>query len=182
MIRTLLAALWLAAPAAADPSWAQFFDVPAAEVERTADGQREAVRLPGEIQIIRTREGEGWTYAGLDRSDHGAVGCVAAILVELVRPVEDCKGVFTDGERARLHSHLDRVAGFYAGNAVPATTKSAFLDRLAARTTSQGDALQCDALSDDFKPFARSFVGPDSEALIDDLLSVPRLPVLNPCL
>lgn len=181
MIRYLMGCLLLAAPAQADPEWAAFFDAPGAQVERMAEGTREAVTLPGSVQIVRQKQEDGWVYVGIDRSDHGAVGCVARVLREMTRAVTQCPDAFPEQNAAQLDSHTARLSEYYAQNAVPSTTASAFLEDLRSYAQ-QTPKLQCARITPDFLRMADQLMGADSPALIDDLLSTARLPVDNPCL
>lgn len=183
MIRYVLAALLLAAPAEADPAWVQFFEAEGAQIERTADGAREAVTLPGDVQVLRqtSRTDAGWIYSGIDRSEHGAVGCVSRILSDIKRVAAQCEAVLSASQSTQLDAHLERIAVFYAQNAVPPITAETFLADLNAYSV-QDPALQCGEVTEDFVAFADQLTGAASKALIDDLLSAPRLPVMNPCL
>jgi len=171
----------LAAPAMADQSWASFFDAPGAEVERTEDATRETVRLPGDVVVLRQKDQGGWTYSGIDRSPHGAVACMSRILFEIKAVSAQCEGTLSQDNITRLGTHVSRIATFYGENAVPRTSAADFMSDLDTFIAERGP-LQCADITDDFKAFAAQLTGEASTAIIDDLLSVPRLPVANPCL
>ena len=182
VFRTYCAALLIlcALPADADPAWRQFFDAPGAVIERCEDGQREAVQLPGDVQVVRERQGSDWTYIGIDRSDAGAVGCVSRVLMEINRVSSQCPSFLDAAHQVRLSAYLDRLSDFFAANAVPDVSAEGFLARVGAYAA-QDPQLQCADITEDFKRFALQLTDPASEALVDELLGVPRLPVLNPC-
>ena len=182
MIRYLTCLLLLmAAPVQADPSWAQFFNAPGAEIDRSAEGGREAVQLPGDVLVMRQRGADGWSYVGLDRSAQGAVGCVALLLIEVNRAAAQCESFLRADQTQQLRENLTRLSDFYASNAVPATTADAFLAEVAAHAA-QSPPLQCVEITDGFSQMAGQLTDATSKSLMDDLLSVPRLPVKNPCL
>jgi hypothetical protein len=124
---------------------------------------------------------------GIDHSGHGAVLCAWNIYVGLAAVLDVC---FPDEEpelREDLHRGIEAMKEFIVTNSLQPVSK-ADLEAQVARALAQARELstkgQCSALkSEDTVLHAiQSLPREQRRASVADLLSVPRPPVMNPCL
>ncbi|MFT6075886.1 MAG: hypothetical protein ACJAZ1_002818 [Yoonia sp.] len=122
-------------------------------------------------------------YTGLDESGEGAVGCFVTILATIESALQACEATLSDDQAAVQASYLDEALSFYAANAVPPVSRATVQERFDALVASQieGALPYCANLSV-VTNLAEQIFSADSRAEIDGMMSVPRLPVSNPCL
>ena len=88
-----------------------------------------------------------------------------------------------DDQSAIQATYLDEALSFYAANAVPSASRATVQERFDALVASQieGALPYCTNLGV-VTNLADQIFSADSRAEIDGMMSVPRLPVSNPCL
>lgn len=188
-MRALLLALALPAKAF-ENDYAALFATHADRVQQAAPGERR-LELPGPVVVVEITKPDGTRrYDADDLSGLGAAGCAFGLLTELVLKFGHCKGGLSDEELVLLEGHLLTVAHFVAENAYPAMSPAKVRPRLLetlrvhrARLERIG-ALQCDSDDSgrqDAAEIARNLARPGGAAAIDRVISLPRLPVSNPC-
>ena len=126
---------------------------------------------------------EAQQYAGLDESGEGAVGCFVTILATIESALQACEVSLPDDQAAVQATYLDEALSFYAANTIPAASLFTVRERFDALVASQieGARPYCANLSV-VTNLADQIFNADSRAEIDGMMSVPRLPVSNPCL
>lgn len=192
MIR-LIAALALAAlPAVADPlglvDYDALFAQHADRVVTSTDGQQ-VLDLPPSTRITRMT-GDSSTVVGIDLSEGGAPGCIAAILVDVAALLRACPDSFTDAQRGAVETHADRLSRFYAANVLPQVTPEAARLRFDARVadraadwTGRPDWSAAACIADpENAPLLDTVTSNGFRNILESVLAVPRLPVSNPCL
>jgi hypothetical protein len=137
--------------------------------------------LPGGITILHLPDNSS---VATDQSGHGAVLCAWTIYVAIQYVGKTC---FPEDKQTQslLAEEIERIDRFIMANA-PATREQ--VERRKANDLSaegSGQLLQCG--NEQWKWLEDSYTGMQANpqklrAEIDDLLSVPRQPVLNPCL
>ena len=166
---------------------------PGAQVTRNKDGRVESVTLErAGVVISSTRQGDTTQITGEDKSGHGAVLCNWAIYIEVRNSLDIC---FQD-KYPRLHEELDSAIGsinsFIAANSLVPMSEEAGVSAVAARDA----AVRADAAntasgrpprpcSPDIGQMAAAMAHvshDDFQKAVTNLLSVPRPPVMSPCL
>ncbi|MDX8350066.1 hypothetical protein SLH49_18910 [Cognatiyoonia sp. IB215446] len=174
----------LAARAGADPlgliDYEQLFAENADAVE-AADADRDLLQV-GDIVILRGNE-DDVTFMGLDQSGHGAVGCFVSVLASLESALLACEVTLPAEQQAISDDYRARALAFYAENAFPPADPAEVMRRYDALVASEIDLARpfCSdpSVVTDFSD--RLFVA-DTNDEIDGMMSIPRLPVANPCL
>lgn len=186
MMRYVMAVCAMAAVpvhADADPSWVQFFEAPDAVIERGTDAQGkpiEVVHLRGDVQVQRRETETGWSYVGVDFSAQGSVGCMARVLVEFQRIATKCPELTTEAQAEDLRGKIARLSVFFEANAVPSQTAGEFMQDV-QEVVDRDVPFVCADVTPDFLRLRDQVLDPGFAPVMDELLSVPRLPVSNPC-
>lgn len=144
------------------------------EVQHEPDGA-EILNLPYKIQITR-RDGE---VVAVDMGI-GAAGCFLGLMARL-RPMGEQCMTLTPEQRMTADERLARITRFFAANSYPSVSEDAVRQMLVAEN-----------MPDDSCEMAREegWMGavpmylyePAGELMLRAMVSVPRLPVANPCL
>ncbi len=177
------------------PDLTQLATMPGAEVTRDANGVVQAVTLNRSgVVITSVRQGDGSQTTGVDNSGHGAVLCLLSIYIETRTTLDVC---FPD-QYADLHRELDGAIGktlnFVVANSLAPVAMPALQAGIAARETmakTQAAKLGPERVAAACaKPNGAGQMvtamsqqsAADWQKSVADLLSVPRPPVMNPCL
>jgi len=143
----------------------------------------------GGASIQRFRSGGEAIERGTDRSGHGAVLCVWQVFITIRHSVAACAP-----DRADLLAELDRsiaaTNGFIVANSPGPVTLSAVEarahaidDQAIAGFAKLAPAARAKACAADWATQIAARLTPVAvRGWTDDLLSVPRLPVMDPCL
>lgn len=129
--------------------------------------------------------GEPDAVPEIDTSGKGAVLCTHSMLA-LARSFASLCLSGREAEIVRLDAALARFEAFEVkhGGWTPSQA-TGFTERAGASELGKEQS-SCAALDDDAKAamnaLVQEFGSPNSEALVDDMLSVPRKPLMNPCL
>jgi hypothetical protein len=187
-----LAALLVAALAACagrDPSAldvAALAKQPGTEVIRRSEGGREIVEIRRGGVVI-TQEG-GVMTAAVDRSGHGAVLCAWRVSVDTLVALDVCQPGGHDELRQDLARATDAIADFIVANSLTPVRKAdlqAYVAKRRAETQAQSNAAGR-ACSPEFLeqslPMMEAVPHDERAAQTIDMLSVPRPPVMDPCL
>lgn len=180
---TLMAAL-CAGPVAADPldlvDYQGLFAQSADSVEVMSD-TRSALTV-GPVILLRDTT-EPREYTGIDESGQGAVGCFVSILATIESALQACEADLPPEQAQVQATYLQEALSFYAQNTIPAVDQATVQARFDALVASQiaGARPFCTNL-DVVTDLASRLFTPDSRAEISGMMSVPRLPVANPCL
>jgi hypothetical protein len=190
-----LSAFFLLAACGQSHPWGKDYDAlahrPGAKVAMDKDAEGNPARtivVPGQISVVQVRKGKTVLTAEEDISGHGAVVCARDKVIQMRGLLEAC-GTDEDAEReGAMDDSITRINRFIAANSVtPVTLHALEIDagqrialvskeilkhpRAACHTPAQRrwlkkiDALTAEKIEDS----------------TDDLLSVPRPPVLKPC-
>ena len=137
------------------------------------------VKLPNGVVFHQgRRNGKTW-IVGTDHSGHGAVLCSWEISVVLAAALEICPAYRNESLKDSLASAVDRINDFIVANSLFPVSKA----ELEKRAASKREARLC--RSSGVAGMLKSFGSVSHDELmsgIADLLSVPRPPVMNPCL
>ncbi|WP_157139616.1 hypothetical protein [Roseibium aggregatum] len=157
------------------------------------------VMLPGDVLLEMERKDGKIKIATFDQSGHGAVLCAKGIY-QLVRAALDtCQDVENERVSRLVDEALDRMDHFILANSIEPVTMSQLQERDQTRLRklrndligpdASGQLKSCKADVPEHVQFPARLVSEfdktsDEEftARVDDLLSVPRLPAMNPCL
>lgn len=183
----LAVATLLAAPARAEP-WIDYdllLDQHRDEVATSLDASGRAVRQLqlGEVTVTCV-EGEGCSGA-----DPGwPVGCLFTVTAELRAATEMCRIALPASDRKALDRLYARVGSFVAANAVPPMAWGNLEGYAGSLSTPDGRGMvrmtgaDCAAAAELAGRVLPRLLGAEAAVEIDRILSVPRLPVMNPCL
>lgn len=189
-MRYLTLVLLLSTPAKAQ-EWIDFdlvMQQSADQVVMTTDANGQTVRtLDMGDGVIVNCDPDGCT--GTETVSEFAVGCAFSIYAEVAAFAQVCKVPLTAEQAAVVEGAFRDVGAFVAGNAVPprpADYPAEFLARRIAAMSAEFAAAPTDICLDPFETDYGMMLGAlaldlDPEALREGL-SVPRLPVMNPCL
>ena len=178
-----LAVAVAAAPLAADPldliDYEGLFAANPDAVEDISE-LRQILRV-GEVTLLYDRV-EDKPYAGIDESGEGAVGCFVGILATIESAVQACEVTLPDEQLAIQSDYQTRALDFYADN-LPGVDRTTVQDRFDALVSGQVEGTRPFCANIDLvTDLADRIFTPDSAEEIDGMLSIPRLPVGNPCL
>ena len=184
MKRLIALALVCAGPALADPL--DLVDYPTifaenADAVEVVSSARSVLQI-GPMTLLRDTN-EPREYTGLDESGEGAVGCFVSILATIESALQACE-VSLPADQADIQAtYLQEALTFYGANAVPVADFATVKDRFDALVASQisGARPYCNNL-DIVTNLADRIFTPDSRTEITGMMSLPRLPVSNPCL
>jgi hypothetical protein len=159
--------------------------LPGAQTTTTVheDGSEDTeVKLPNGVTFHQVRrDGNAQTFAN-DVSGHGAVLCSWGIYVALEAALEVCPEYRDEPLKAGLNDAIDRINDFIVANSLSPVTKTE-LEKRAASVT--GDVSQLCRPGGPVAAMLKSFKSMPHDKFMSsvaDLLSVPRPPVMNPCL
>jgi hypothetical protein len=157
-------------------------DAPPQAAAQGADAKTNVDALPGEhlsggITVLRNER----ETVEIDESGHGAVLCTWSIYLSIQYVGKTCFPGETETQ-SLLAGEIDRIDRFIMENG-PATREQ--VGQRKARILAGSAKLQCGNddskwLEDAFRAVKTNPAG--LHAGVDDLLSVPRRPVMNPCL
>ncbi|WP_375254169.1 hypothetical protein [Yoonia sp.] len=177
-------AILLAGPALADPL--DLIDYPAifaenAEAVEDISAARSALQM-GDVILLHDPN-EPREFTGIDESGEAAVGCFVSILATIESTVQACEVSLPAEQEVIQRTYLEEVLSFYAANVVPSVDQATVQTRFDALVASQIDGARpyCSNL-DVMTDLADRLFSPDSRAEVTGMLSIPRLPVSNPCL
>jgi hypothetical protein len=165
------------------------------EAQQQADGSiSETVKLPSGVSFVIHHPQKGGTnVTGLDNSGHGAVMCAWEIYVKISIAADICSATDKEDITQRLSGAIRRIDGFIIENS-PTPMSQADLDRrkeriradaIAALARLSNDEATRKCRTDDASRMLERLKSQPAEKFemgVDDLLSVPRPPVMNPCL
>lgn len=150
-------------------------------------GANWSLQMPGEV-VLRRRLHEGsYRYSGADKSEAGSVGCLMLIVSELEAYRRECPAIVNAVQAANMDSAYERITVFAAENTYPpaplAEYRAAFEAGIASKQgrISFTEAENCTS-QEDILSFIGHLYGDNFEALFENTLAVPRLPVITPCL
>lgn len=189
MTRILSGALFVLVAGAAAPQsdWDRMMALPGTTKTVTIasdDSVRTEIRFASGVTFFEVRKDGKSTYFSVDNSGHGAVMCSWTIYVEMSAAMDVCPDP-DPRFKEELTSAIDRIDDFIVANSPLPVTKAAIEERQKAemaRTAKLGAARLC---SGDFAQLLAKLRATPREKFrheVDDLLSVPRPPVMNPCL
>lgn len=178
----------LSAPVAAEPlirfDYGVMFEALADEVIEGPTGAPMLV-LGGGVSIPVQGEGPEATCCALDTSPHGAGGCLGYLLMGTAAFARTCPGAMPDGPAANLASYRDRVLESHARDTQSPRSideaRARFDEGVAQYATRFRAEGRCEIPPDALNIYT-AMAGDDLGASLDAALSVPRLPVANPCL
>lgn len=148
-------------------------------------------KTPAGIEISQTKRGDLVSTMSIDRSEHSAVLCLWDIMVIAKLLSELCPELSNPTAEARLKTALDRIHRFIVQNTVePVTIEDLEMSIQRRRESEQKElaAIEDKAAvcrKSDFADMVTAFGTASDELFEKDLdrhLSVPRIPVKNPCL
>ena len=159
---------------------------PGTEVIRRSEGGKEIVEIRrGGVVITRQR---GVTIAAVDHSGHGAVLCAWRIYVDTLAALEVCQPDTHAALRQDLLQATEAIADFIVANSLTPVKKAdleAYVATRRAETRAQSNAAG-KACSPEFieqsLPKLEAVPHDERQAQTADMLSVPRPPVMDPCL
>lgn len=206
---SLASALLLFSPLAAfaqsapwNTPYGSYFDRPdlAPEFEVLSDGAEiRKVMLPGDVLPEMERKDGKIQIATFDQSGHGAVLCVKGIYQLARAALDSCQDVENERVSRLVDEALERMDRFILANSIEPVTMSQMKERNQAKLRKLRDDLSgpdasgklksCKADVPERVQFPARLVSAFDEtsdeefrAKVDDLLLVPRLPAMNPCL
>lgn len=184
MKKYALLAMFCAGPVLADPL--DLIDYPAifadnADAVEDVSADRSALQM-GDIILLRDPN-ERREYTGIDESGEAAVGCFVSILATIESAIQACEVSLPAEQAAIQQTYLNEVLAFYAANVVPAVNQATVQERFDALVASQIEGARpfCGNL-DVMTNLADRLFTTDSRAEVAGMMSIPRLPVANPCL
>ena len=177
-------AILTATPVLADPldlvDYAAIFAENAESVEQVTETRR--ILQLDEVTLIHDPT-EMREYTGIDESGKGAVGCLVTILASIESAVAACETTLPDDQVSYLDQFRAMALSYYAENAEPMAEMTRVQDRYATYVSSQIEGARplCSNI-DLITGLADRLLSDGGAAQVEDMLSIPRLPVENPCL
>jgi len=170
---------------------------PGAQITRNSqpDGtETKNIQLPSGVSfLVSHAKNGGIGVTGIDNSGHGAVMCVWSIYVALSVALDVCDSTPDPAVKAALSDAIRQMDEFIIKNSLTPVSQAELDARKAGERTkglavisglSKDDASRKCASGDISKMLAAFKTAPAGKlkAEIANLLSVPRPPVMNPCL
>jgi hypothetical protein len=159
---------------------------PGTEVIRRSEGGKKLVEIHRGGVVI-TQE-HGVTIAAVDHSGHGAVLCAWRVTVDALAALEVCQPGAHEELRQDLVEATDAIADFIVANSLTKVTKAeleAYIARRRTETEAQrnaaGKVCSPEFLAESL-PKMEAVPHDARQAETADMLSVPRPPVMDPCL
>lgn len=144
------------------------------------DGSEDTVvKLPSGVVFRSVRRNGKTQTVGADHSGHGAVLCSWEIYVTLAAALEICPEYRNESLKTSLTSAVDKINDFIVANSMAPVSK-AELEK-SAISKREGRLCQSRGVAAMLKS-AGSVPHDELMSGVADLLSVPRPPVMNPCL
>lgn len=146
----------------------------------------ETLQMENGIELRRLTAEDGVvTYEGIDRSGLGAVGCLYRIYFELDAAGRFCPWAPPPEAAQTFERRLNRIATFVAENGEPRREPGeapAMLDTAREAYGREVARLGCPEPGEGMQGFAAALASEAMDPVLDMALSVPRLPVMLPCL
>ncbi len=139
--------------------------------------------LPGDVLIWKIRRNDKVDIRSRDQGGKGAVGCFFAMYIELRETIDTCDYKVTPEQEQRLAMAIDRIGRFYAVNSfppVPYGKLNSYLEN--HRKQNLENPRQCFPETEDARNLWNSLLSDNIDEFLNELLSVARLPVVEPCL
>lgn len=184
MKKLMCAVMLCAGPVAADPL--DLIDYEAifaanADAVQTLSEARTALTV-GPVILLRDPT-EPREYTGIDESGQAAVGCFVSILATIQSSLQACDAVLPAEQVEIQETYTQEVLAFYAENVSPSVDVATVQDRFDALVASQVEGARPFCASfDPITDLADRLFSPESRAEVSGMMTVPRLPVANPCL
>lgn len=182
-----------AQPAPREGLFETFARQPGARIVQTGpDGQPVAVEVNG-VVMTRMVQGGRTIVAGVDRTGRGAVLCIWMMLNVVQMALEACHSDDDIVLRQETAASVQRMLDFILANDLerrPRAEWEAVLDHQrrpmrdqlsSTDPTRLANACRTGPVGDVLRNY-RSMPPAERQRMVDDLLSIPRHPVLNPCL
>jgi len=139
------------------------------------------VKLPNGVVFRQERRNGKTLTFGNDVSGHGAVLCRWEIYVAMAAALEICPEFRNEPLKADLTNAIDRINDFIVANSLFPVSKADLEKRAASRREDASRLCRSDGLAGMIK--SAGLVSHDKlMSSVADLLSVPRPPVMSPCL
>ena len=160
-------------------------------IVKNKDGtETRTLDFPGKVQITETRSIYGSQGSmGSDNSGKGAILCTWMIYGTTKHFLDVCGGKNDQGARMRLDKTIDKINDFIVANSLTPVTKDELNKKIKTMgfdesRMSKEELLKVCQSKDmrSFGDYARTTPEDKFNAAIEDALSIPRPPVLNPCL
>jgi hypothetical protein len=139
------------------------------------------VKLPNGVVFRQERRNGETRTVGIDTSGHGAVMCSWGIFVGVHAALEICPEFRNEPLKADLASAIDRINDFIVANSLSPVSKADLMKRAASGRKDVPQLCRSDDMAGMIKAFG-SMSHDKFTSTVSDLLSVPRPPVMNPCL
>jgi len=148
-------------------------------ISKSADGtERKILNFPGGVSMSQIGNN---VSIGVDHSGHGAVMCAWGVYVDVRSKLEKCSSSPGDEEfKEKLDNAIDKINNFIVANSLSKITKSELEDQIKKNT--EHLPYGCMGYPDSITNKLRSMPVEKFKSSLDDLLSVPRPPVMEPCL
>ncbi len=191
----------IAAPAPApDPNWGTPWDAmlgkPGTKVVYGKDAsgnETRELRLASGVTVTQIRHGKQVQNVENDVSGHGAVMCAWGIYLQLREQLESCNASGNEPLKKNLDTAISRIGDFIVANAVPPMSKAdvdgmlqqrlGVVRKEAAGLPQAQKDRQCKAgETTGTLQKLRTMPQAQWDSSLNDLLAVPRPPVMNPCL
>ncbi len=148
------------------------------------------IELSGRVELRQYRKNGKISTIGIDKSGHGAVGCAWEVYVEIKLGLEICS-VHDDGWGDELSEAIEKIMDFVVANSMTETSRdklelyisnerNSWLKTSGSRS-SDSSIKRCE-FATGFLQHVKNQGRKKFRAHIEKLLSVPRIPVKNPCL
>lgn len=158
--------------------WDRFIDQEGVTVEIREDTR--VISLPNGIRVIETRNNGKVTSSATDDSGYGAVLCNWDIFVHLHNYLDMCFPKKYIRHKARMSKAIDKINDFIIANSMEPVTKEMLTTAAKKRGRNK-----MDCKSKSLENIAQRFLElPEDEFFsgVEELLSVPRPPLYDPCL
>jgi hypothetical protein len=147
------------------------------------DGSEDTeVTLPNGVVFHQVRRNDNTQTFASDVSGHGAVLCSWGIYVALEAALEICPEYRNEPLKAELADAIDRINDFIVANSLSPVTKTELEKRAASSRRDVSQLCQPDSPVAGMLKSFQSMPHDKFMSSVADLLSVPRPPVMNPCL
>ena len=178
------------------PYWRLLEAQPGATLSTYSDGaghELRQVRLPGGVVFSEVWVGKDYYITGSDESGHGAVMCIWTIHATRLAMLEVCPSSDLSPWKAELASALDKIDDFIVSNNLTPISEESLRERReelvdglrgeVARMTPPDVERACRSGSvEEMLGPLRSMSVENFRADLEQVLAVPRPPVMNPCI
>nr|WP_272490648.1 hypothetical protein [Mesobacterium pallidum] len=165
-----------------EPDYALLFEIHADAILQATPGTRR-LELPGPMVVEEITRGGVTRYRATDQSGHGAVLCQLDALLWAEFMAHSCPGLFQPAEAERLTGMTFQAAVFAGANTVPPLAPNAAIERLQASARGLASRARPACPDPDTPQAARlvAITGAGAQQRLAASLSLPRLPVSDPC-